>query len=644
MPKIDFEQALNAEQLAAATAPDGPALVLAAAGTGKTRTLVYRVAYLVEQGIDPGRILLLTFTNRAAQEMLERASDLVAGVSGIWGGTFHHLANRLLRRHAPVLGYGNTYTILDRDDSVTLVRRIIQDAKLQGREFPRPAVLLSLLGQATNKEQPLAGAVDGWFSDAAVTAAFGPEDVLKVLTTYTEQKRELDAMDFDDLLLNGLRLLREHDELRERYGEQFQHLLVDEYQDTNSLQAQCVDLLAGVHRNLTVVGDDFQSIYSWRGADYRNIMSFQQRYTDAKIYLLETNYRSVPEVLEVANVCIEGSRNQFPKTLRATREPYKTPTIVRLRDGSEQSFFVMQQVASLRREGYKLSEIAVLYRAHFHAMELQLQLSRDQVPYTITSGVRFFEQAHVKDVCCFLRVLQSDEDVMAFSRLLELLPGIGPKSSQRIWNKLGRKCDIYDLDLRHQIAEMLPAGAKAGWGNMEAAMPSGMSGVRFLGELVDAFVQTFYHDFAVETFENHRNRLDDLQGMSNYMERFESLTDFLGDIALLSNLDAEVEHLQEPGESLRLSTIHQAKGLEWSAVIVLWLVDGMFPSSRSLAESEEGEDEERRLFYVTVTRAKDELILCVPESRRMHDHSVIPCEPSRFITEIPPELVQEHMV
>lgn len=644
MPRIEFEQALNKEQLAAATAADGPALVLAAAGTGKTRTLVYRVAYLVEQGVDPGRILLLTFTNRAADEMLQRASDLVAGVGGIWGGTFHHMANRLLRRHAPLLGYGNTYTILDRDDSVTLVRRIIQDFKLQGREFPRPAVLLSLLGQATNKEEPLADVVDNWFEDVAASAPFGSEDVLKVLTTYTERKQELDAMDFDDLLLNGLRLLREHDTLRERYGEQFQHVLVDEYQDTNSLQAQCVDLLAAVHRNLVVVGDDFQSIYSWRGADYRNIMSFQERYTDAKVYLLETNYRSVPEVLEVANVCIEGSRNQFPKTLRATREPYKTPRVVRLRDGSEQSFFVLQQVTHLRREGYKLSEIAVLYRAHFHAMELQLQLSRDQIPYTITSGVRFFEQAHVKDVCCFLRVLQSDEDVMAFCRLLELLPGIGPKTSQRIWNKIGQKCDIHDIDLRHQISELLPAGAKTGWGHIEAAIPSGMKGIKFLGELVDTFIQTFYHDFAVETFENHRNRLDDLQGMSNYMERFESLTDFLSDIALLSNLDSEVEQLQEPGESLRLSTVHQAKGLEWSAVIVLWLVDGMFPSSRSLAEDEDGENEERRLFYVTVTRAKDELILCVPENRRLQDSSVIPCEPSRFITEIPPELVEEQLV
>lgn len=640
---IDFDAALNAEQRAAACAQDGPALVLAAAGTGKTRTLVYRVAYLVERGIDPARILLLTFTNRAAREMLERATELVGNVGGIWGGTFHHMANRLLRRHADLIGFSRTYTILDRDDSLKLIRNAMQDFKLKGREFPRPAVLMSILGSAVNSETPLQELVDDWFADLDGQRPFGPEDLMRVLNAYIERKRELDAMDFDDLLVNGLRLFREHEGITRKYSEQFLYVLVDEYQDTNLIQAEWIDRVAGEHRNLLVVGDDFQSIYSWRGADYRNIMSFQERYPDAGVYMLETNYRSVPEVLEIANACIEKSRNQFPKTLRSTREPYHPPAIMRPKDGAEQAWSVLNQVAQFRRDGYRLSEIAVLYRAHYHALDLEMQLMRDQLPYSITSGVRFFEKAHVKDACSVLRLVNSDSDELAFSRVLELLPGVGRRTSERIWRKLGGRLDIYDHAACRAVEESLRAGARPGWKDIESGIPprKDIDSVHGMGEIVVGFVNAFYHDYAVENFENFQTRLDELQALADYMERYETLEDFLSDVALLTNLDGEVADLEEEKETLRLSTVHQAKGLEWSAVIVLWLADGMFPSSRALGESDEGEAEERRLFYVAVTRAKDELVLCVPQSRRMPDGGVMYCEPSRFVAEIPPGMVRD---
>ena len=304
----EFREVLNDEQYAAATAEGGPMLVLAAAGTGKTRTLVYRVAFLVENGVPPRRILLLTFTNRAAGEMLDRARAVAGeGVGGVWGGTFHHLANRLLRRHAPEIGYHRDYTILDQDDSRGLVAACMKERKLTGKEFPKPAVVLSLLSAAANTERP----IEDFTWKLSDKFAVGPEEIACVGRDYQARKRKLGAMDFDDLLINCLRLFRESPAITERYREQFVHVLVDEYQDTNRIQAELVGTIAGKHRNLFVVGDDFQSIYSWRGADFQNIISFPERYPDLNTYKLETNYRSVPEILAVANACIAGNPKQF---------------------------------------------------------------------------------------------------------------------------------------------------------------------------------------------------------------------------------------------------------------------------------------------------------------------------------------------
>jgi len=637
---IDFKSALNEEQYAAVTAPDGPLLVLAAAGTGKTRTLVHRVAFLVERGVAPDRLLLLTFTNRAAREMLERAQELVGdGVGGIWAGTFHHMANRMLRRHAGLVGFQSDYVILDRDDSRSIVSGCMKERKLKSKDFLKAEVLLSLFGSAVNTRQPLADVLEERFR---VAGGF-EDDILKLHRDYEARKRDLGAMDFDDLLVNCAILLEKNPDILARYQQQFLHVLVDEYQDTNQVQAELVDRIGATNGNVMVVGDDFQSIYSWRGADYRNIMSFPDRYRSAAIHKLETNYRSVPEILEVANACIAGNPRQYRKTLRATREAHRKPTVAKIRDGGEQARFVCDHVAALRREGYPLSQIAVLYRAHFHSMELQMELTRQGLKYSITSGVRFFEQAHIKDVCSVLRLLAHHGDEMAFIRLLSLLPGMGEKTSRSVWRKLGESFDAGDETQRRELQGLLRASARADWESIEPVLAAYKDEELHEdgGEIVHRFLKAFYEGYANRTFENAQRRIEDIHELILYTARFESVDEFLSDVALLTNLDAEVNGMNTEEEALRLSTVHQAKGLEWSAVIVLWATDNMFPSSRALQETIDGEAEERRLFYVAVTRAKDELCLCSPEVRRTRDGGVIFCEPSRFVEEVPRELLTE---
>ncbi|MBN1557386.1 MAG: ATP-dependent helicase [Lentisphaerae bacterium] len=637
---MDLRKALNAEQAAAVTAPDGPVLVLAAAGTGKTRTLVYRVVHLVQRGVDASRILLLTFTNKAAREMLERARALVGDrVGGLWGGTFHHMANRILRRHAEAAGYTSEFAILDRDDSLRLIAACVRELRLNDKEFPRREVLMSLFSTAANTETPLAELLERRFRDDAAP----DEDILRVQALYTRRKRKQNAMDFDDLLVNCLRLLRKERAVADRYRERFQHVLVDEYQDTNRIQADIVDCLAGGHRNLLVVGDDFQSIYAWRGANYRNILGFTTRYPDAAVYKLETNYRSVPEILHVANACIAGNPEQAQKVLRPTRDGLERPLVARVRDGRAQARYVIEQVHRLCRDGYRRADIAVLYRAHFHAMELQMMLTQERLPFVITSGARFFEQAHVKDVCSLVRIMENPRDGMAFTRLLCLFPGVGERTAEKLWRALDGVFDGRSADAREQVRRALRPAARAAWAPVAAVMAAyeqdGLA--EDAGETIHRFVDGFYARRARDTFDNADARLDDIRELILFTSRFERADAFLSEVALLTNLDAEDEQARDDGDALRLSTIHQAKGLEWPAVILLWATEGMFPSPRALQDGEGGEAEERRLFYVTVTRAKDALFVCAPETRRGRDGQVTYCRPSRFVNELPAGLTRE---
>src|ERR1700681_3805030 len=431
---IDYAAELNEQQLAAVTAQPGPELIIAGAGSGKTRPLTYRVAYLLENGIDPRNILLLTFTNKAARQMLDRVMSLLpVDASGLWGGTFHSIGNRMLRRHGSALGYSSGFTIMDREDQKDLINTVVAAAGINPKEmrFPKGDVLADLFSFTVNTERPMDELLAEKFP------YFLPllEQINDVHARYERKKKSTNSMDFDDLLEKTLRMLKEHEEIAAFYRRQFQFILVDEYQDTNKIQADFIDTLASEHRNVMVLGDDAQSIYSWRGANFKNILAFPERYPDAQVFKIEMNYRSVPEILEVANAAIAGNIDQFQKNLSATRESNGVkPAVVALNDGAEQAQFVAQRILELRDEDVNLNEIAVLYRAHYHAIELQLEFSRRGIPYQITSGIRFFEQAHIKDVASFIRFVANPRDEVAFNRMVKLLPGIGNRSAENLWN------------------------------------------------------------------------------------------------------------------------------------------------------------------------------------------------------------------
>lgn len=635
----DFSKLLNPEQCAAATAGEGPLLVLAAAGTGKTRTLVHRVAYLIEQGVPPERILLLTFTNRAAREMLERAEKVVgAAAQSIWSGTFHSICARFLRRYGSALGYQPGFQIIDEDDQRKLLGDIIKSTVKDPKDFPKKEVVAKMISEAMNERKSVELIARRWQTKAA---GFAPEEIVRIAETYDARKRELGAMDFDDLLVNGLKLLKTHDRIREMLQEHFLHILVDEYQDTNGLQAEFTDILAAKHRNIMAVGDDFQCIYTWRGAQIENIMEFPNRWDGCRVIKLERNYRSVPGVLDVANVVMRDAPNQFEKMLRPIRgEQGGKPCLYKVYDGRAQANEILKIVNQAHEFGYRYSDIAVLYRSHFQSIDIQMTLARMKVPYRITSGIGVFEQIHVKDVLAYLRLLVNPADELSFLRLVQLFPGVGEKSAKVYWEKLGRSFDGNSKECREALYGLLGAKAKPIWPPLAKAFECAKEHIEedAVGEVIEDFCDFFYEDYLRKEWEEQdaEDRLDDLKELATQIAGNEGgLEAFLADVALMTNLD--VRRNDSELDRVTLSTVHQAKGMEWPVVIVPWLSEGMFPSAKA---SEEGRmDEERRLFYVVVTRAKDQLYLFTPQARKTTDGGVFPVEPSVFVKEIPSDLV-----
>jgi len=663
--QIDYARELNEQQLAAVTAPPGPALVIAGAGSGKTRTLTYRVAYLLEQGVPPERILLLTFTNKAAGEMMRRVADLLGQeLASLWGGTFHAIGNRILRRHAPLLGYQRDFTILDREDSSDLIKACLGEAEIDTKEarFPKAEVLGEIFSLAVNTHRSVPEMLKqsyGYFENVAA-------QIVDIGQRYTARKRATNLMDFDDLLSQWLRLLQEHAEVREHYQRRFQFILVDEYQDTNKLQSDLIDLLAARHQNVMVVGDDAQSIYGWRGANFENILKFPARHPETKVYRIETNYRSTPEILRVANAAIAANKHQHQKTLVPERKSGVKPVRVPCHDAHQQAAFVAQRVLELRDEGTDLNKVAVLYRSHFHALELQLELTRRNIPFTITSGIRFFEQAHIKDVTAYLKLVVNPRDELAFKRLVLMMRGIGPKGADKLWQKISSGFSVQgsesaaatanverdkpnperrmlNAELR-RLAANVPSKAASAWQQFADTVEQlEQEPTRNQpAEMIRVVLEASYEDYLKATYANHRHRLDDLEQLAVFSRQFPSVEEFLTQLALLTNLEAEDQRpAEDDSEVLRLSTVHQAKGLEFDVVFVIMMCDGLFPNARAL-NAEDGEEEERRLFYVAITRAKTELYLSHPFVRAGYGTSGDVAQvPSRFLNEIPRTLVDE---
>ena len=636
---INFAADLNAEQLAVATAEGGPMLVVAGAGSGKTRALTYRLAWLVHNGVDPSRIMLVTFTNRAAREMLSRVEVLVKQKTrDIWGGTFHHIANRILRQYGQKVGIRPDFTILDREDARDLIASCVQEAgvDIRKRRFPRKAVLASISSFVQNTLEPLeevlARRYPMFIDDGA--------KIEKVLRLYIEKKQARQLLDFDDLLSGWLRLLGQHEDVREILANQFLHILVDEYQDTNAIQGAIVDFLASRHRNVTVVGDDSQSIYSFRGASFENIITFKERYPDAKEYRLELNYRSAPEILELANASIEHNSRRLPKTLRAVRSSGLRPAVVPTHDHFVQSRFIAEYVLHLLDEGRELNDIAVLYRSHWHSLEIQLEFQRRNIPFHVRGGLRFFEQAHMKDVICFMRIIHNPYDELAWLRVLKMLPRVGSALSRKIWLHISATKDPLKSAGEGGTAELLGPAARKFYVEF-AELVGKLAKVNAPAETIDLVLERFYDDYLVSHYDGANLRREDIRGLANYAAQYKSVEAFLADVALAGEFSGET-CVTGPTEQefATLSTVHQAKGLEWPVVFVPWLADGRFPTDLAINTKRELE-EERRVFHVAVTRAKDELYLVVPQVYRSRGGGLIMMKPSRFLTEIGEELTEK---
>jgi DNA helicase-2/ATP-dependent DNA helicase PcrA len=686
-----YKAELNEEQFRVVTAQPRATLVVAGAGTGKTRTITYRVAYLIEQGISPQRILLATFTNRASREMLRRVESLTGSqnVHRVLGGTFHRIANLILRRHATSIGFDSNYSILDSEDARDFIDVCISEAAIdtKSKRFPKSEVIQNIISYANNTDLPIENVIVGKYPYFEQLT----QQIKSVDSIYMERKRERNVMDYDDLLLNWKRLLVTKPDIADLYAEQFQHILVDEYQDTNRLQAEIIDLLAVKHRNVMVVGDDAQSIFAWRGAEFTNIYEFPKRYPEAQLFKLETNYRSTPEILGLANTSIASNRRQFPKVLHAVKasRDFK-PALIPCSDVEQQSAFVASRILELRDEGTSLEDIAVMYRSHYHSIELQLELTRRNIPYSVRSGVRFFEQAHIKDVVSYLRIIVNPRDELAWKRILKMIPGIGNATANKIFQAISlssppnaggvaaasadgvveKSSPPYEGGVAAASADgvvlSLSSQNLVNSLNSSAIPPSIKSKtpwqnfVRLIEELtrddtkgnpakqIETVLSSGYDRYLLENYENAEARTEDLHGLATYASRYDSTETFLSELALLST-----ERFKEPqpltgedvvsggddDELLTLTSVHQAKGLEWKAVFIIWAAEGKFPSPRSLKEID-SEEEERRLWYVALTRAKDELYLTYPLMITDYNRQTVLQKPSRFILECPPALFE----
>jgi DNA helicase-2/ATP-dependent DNA helicase PcrA len=637
--QIDFAADLNEEQLAVATAPAGPMLIVAGAGSGKTRALTYRLAWLVSNGVDPSRIMLVTFTNRAAREMLSRVEVLVKQKTrDIWGGTFHHIANRILRQHGKILGISPDFTILDREDSKDLIASCVHDAgvDIRKRRFPQKSVLAAISSFIQNTLEPLGDVLAKRYPMFIREAG----EIEKVLMLYTVRKSERQLLDFDDLLSLWLRLLTEHQRVREALSNQFMHILVDEYQDTNAIQGAIVDLLASKHRCLAVVGDDSQSIYSFRGASFENIITFRQRYPDVRQYKLETNYRSIVEILSLANASIAHNSRRLPKTLRAQRPSGLKPAIVPVEDHYVQARFIAEYVLHLLDEGRSLNDIAVLYRSHWHSLEIQLEFQRRNIPFHVRGGLRFFEQAHIKDILCYMRILQNPRDELAWLRLLKMLPRVGGVLSRRMWDHIRSADDTFKLACEPAAAGLLPTGARPFYVDFVGLIRE-LAKLDAPAEIIDTVLERCYDDYLVSHYDRAELRKQDIRALANFAAQYNTLEAFLADVALAGEFSGETV-MTGPTEQefVILSTVHQAKGLEWPVVFIPWLADGRFPTDLAM-NTQDDLEEERRVFHVAVTRAKDELYLVVPQFYRNRSKSLVIMKPSRFLTEIAQDLTEQ---
>ncbi|MFH1668190.1 MAG: ATP-dependent helicase [Candidatus Komeilibacteria bacterium] len=640
--KVDYQMELNAEQLRVVLEAEGPCLVLAGAGSGKTRTIVYRVAYLLEQGITPQSILLLTFTNKAAWEMINRVESLLGNYpQGLWAGTFHHIANRLLRKYAKQIKYQNNFNILDSQDSRDLIRICVKDMNIDfgKKRFPSPAVLQNIISYHKNSQIALKEVIEvkhpQWIDLTT--------KIIDVVQAYEQRKLDSQVMDFDDLLLNLYFLLDKFPSIREKLATQFQYVLVDEYQDTNYLQAGIVKLLSSVHHNILVVGDDAQSIYSFRAADIGNILQFPKLFGKVKIFKMETNYRSTPEILNVANDIISYNREQYPKVLKSIQDAFIKPQLIPCATQKQEAEFISSLVLQLQDEGVPLRKMAVLFRATHHSQTLEMELNKKNIPYDYRGGLRFFERAHIKDTVAFLKLVNNVSDEISWFRVLQLQLGIGSVTAGNIVGLMKQRAaqDIKDV-IQIEMKEVLSTKAYLGWENLiNIFQVISNAKVDDVGKLIRTIAKSDYQNYLEAQYPDWQQRLQDLEQFALFAETYDDLTSFIAEVTLQEGFGVEKGKVDDVDEDrIVLSTVHQAKGLEWEVVFIINMVEAGFPNQKATIEPG-GLEEERRLFYVAATRAEKKLFLTYPLVGGF-DHSFNQMSP--FILEIDQKKIERGRV
>lgn len=631
---IDYQSLLNSEQLKAVMHNNGPALLIAGAGTGKTRTLIYRVARLVESGINPDEILLLTFTRRSAHEMIRRASQLLdERCRFVEGGTFHFYCSKILHRYASKLGYPENFTIIDASDSmdaINLVRSRMNIPKSKSR-FPKKSTLYSIFSSSVNKQRTIHDTVEEEYPQFLQHV----EIIEEIYNNYQSYKEINFVMDFDDLLVKTLHMLQDYEDIRFEAASKHKHVMVDEYQDTNALQAELTGLFSSVHNNVMAVGDDAQSIYSFRGADHKNMLRFPELFEGTELIKLEENYRSTQRILDVANRVLEEAEEKFDKKLYTNNEEGDLPGLVKAANMNDQSRFITQMILNLREQGYELNDTAVLFRNGRDSFDLEVMLNKKEIPYIKFGGQKFTEAAHVKDVLAHLRILLNPKDTISWNRILMLIDGIGPKTAEELFSWAHSGGNPYQPQQAPNVSESYKAQLKA-LGELFTRLNQ-LSGS--VTEQLQAVVE-YYAVFCKKRFDDHPKRMKDLETFVDISGTYQSLVTLIEEIALdpIEATAIETERSERDEPPLILSTIHSAKGLEWRTVFLIQCLDGIIPSGYAIDDPEQM-DEEVRLLYVAVTRAKEQLFLTYPAlfQSRYGDYF---SNPSRFIDGIEDTLLE----
>ncbi len=635
--KIDYRQHLNPAQYEAVVHDKGPLLVIAGAGSGKTRTLTYRVARLVEDGTAPSSILLLSFTRKASQEMLARATSLLdRRCREVAGGTFHSFANSVLRSWKDRLGFARGFSIIDRADSEDLIsmvsKSISASSKPKLKRLPRKSTLATIFSRAVNKNLPLEDVVYDDYPQFVHLL----DEIFSIHDQYQEQKKIHRLVDYDDLLTLLLRLLRQCPEARHKIRRTYNHILVDEYQDTNYIQSELITLMANPEKNIMVVGDDAQSIYAFRGANFKNIISFPERFPGARIIKLEENYRSVQPILDLTNRIIEQAEEKFSKRLFTRRRGGRLPQLVATADERLQSSFVTSEIIRLQRRGIGLADVAVLFRAGFHAFDLEMELTRCKLPFVKYGGFKFMESAHIKDLLAHLRVVATPNDRLSWYRVLNLIERVGPATAEKLFLAVGREGIRALENARKRLPGLGPLIDA-----LKAIQAGGLSPVK-MGEIA----LRHYLPILRRRYDDHPKRLRDLEQLLSIMERYDVLLDFLDDMVLeppAGSINDRLAAETDYGDNLVLSTIHSAKGLEWHTVFIIWALDGRFPSYHSL-DNGDSLEEERRLMYVAATRARENLIITFPSQVYDRSSGTVLYRPSRFLETIPENYLERRYI